>query len=99
MLSVVAQQVWPPTAPVECLGSTSPAHGSFVRQNQRFILIFLRAGGPTVLAKIQKNSGQVRPAAKKEGVGCCKPQLACEAFLLFAQKNFPEMKTVMDGHC
>ncbi|KAA6367382.1 MAG: hypothetical protein EZS28_037091, partial [Streblomastix strix] len=53
-LSVVAQWVWPPTAPVECLGSTPPAH----------VL-----PGTTVLAKIQKNSSQVRPAAKTEGVG------------------------------
>ncbi|KAA6357915.1 MAG: hypothetical protein EZS28_046558 [Streblomastix strix] len=42
------------------------------------------AGGPTVLAKIQKNSGQVRPAAKKEGVRYSERIWLCVAVLHYS---------------
>ncbi|KAA6376379.1 MAG: hypothetical protein EZS28_028095 [Streblomastix strix] len=37
---------------------------------------FFYEQGDNCSCKKLKNSDQVRPAAKKEGVGCCKPQLA-----------------------
>ncbi|KAA6379301.1 MAG: hypothetical protein EZS28_025173 [Streblomastix strix] len=83
MLSVVAQCVWPHAAPVECLGSTPPCSRSFRSLKLTVHFNFFTSGGPTILAKIQKNSGQVRPAAKKEGVGCCVSQSWHEAFCCF----------------
>ncbi|KAA6361279.1 MAG: hypothetical protein EZS28_043194, partial [Streblomastix strix] len=67
MLSAVAQLVWPPNCPSRVSRFDSPLLTSF--------------RGQLFLQKFRRTVAQVRPAAKKEGVGCCVSQSWNEAFL------------------